>query len=203
MINIIKNIADIPATTDEVLYMYKVVDSSYVPTLEEEFVIDPKGVEHLANNSRIDYIQYRTYLQEYCCVLEVWEGLSSEQRDMIISHYQKPDEISWDATLKSDPELKKYWISVVKRETMARAERFNEGKALISWALTKPEAFDLAITIDSFVELWVQYDLPILWAYINNINLVGTPYDFTTTGFSSKPYYSVEKRDLLNYIILR
>jgi hypothetical protein len=202
MINIIKNITENPTTVDEILQCYKIVESSYVPTLDEEFVVDPIGVENLYDNSRIDIIQYRTYLMEYCCPLVVWTTLPQEQRDKCIHWYQKPNEVSWDALGYSDVELQAFWHAVVIAESKARYNRVKEGMAIISWHLNKPEAMDLFLTVEQYIYRWVEADLPFLYWYLTDAVIPGV-VDFSTTGFSSKPYYSIERKNVMIDIIIR
>lgn len=202
MINIVKLIAENPTSIDEILQCYKIVESSYVPTLDEEFVVDPINVEYLYNNSRIDIIQYRQYLTEYCCTLEVWAGLSEEQRDKCIHWYKKPEEVSWDAIDYTDAELQQFWHQVVIAENKARYNRLKEGMAIISWFLTKPEAMDLFLTVEQYVYRWVEADLPFLYWYLTDAVVPGV-CDFSTTGFSAKPYFSIERRDAMINIIIR
>jgi len=202
MINIKKKIIDIPSNIDEILAMYDIVEATYICTPEEEFVIDPIGVEQLYNNSRIDIIQYRTYLMTYCCTLEVWTTLSEEQRDKCVHWYQKPDEVSWDAISYTDAELQQFWHAVVIAERSARGKRLREGMAIISWYLTKPEAMDLFLTLEMYIFRWVEADLPFLYWYLTDA-VVPEVCDFSTTGFSAKPYFSIERRDAMTNIITR
>lgn len=202
MINIVKNIVEFPTTIDEILQCYKVVESSYVPTLDEEFVVNPINVEYLYNNSRIDIIQYRTYLMTYCCTLEVWTTLSEAQRDKCVHWYQKPEEVSWDAIDYTDSELIEFWHDVVIAEKKCRNQRLTQGMAVISWYLTKPEAMDLYLTVEEFIYRWIYADLPFLYWYLTDAVIPGV-CDFSTTGFSSKPYFSIERRDAMTNIIVR
>jgi hypothetical protein len=202
MINIIKNITDNPITNDEILHMYRVVEYTYVPTIDEEFVVDPIGVEQLYNNSRIDIIQYRSYLTNYCAILSIWSTLSTEQREKCISWYKKPEEVSWEATGKTDVELQEYWHQVVIAEKKCRNQRLSQGMAIISWFLTKPEAMDLFLTVEEFIYRWIYADLPFLYWYLTDAVVPGV-CDFSTTGFSSKPYFSIERRDAMVNIIIR
>jgi hypothetical protein len=202
MINIVKNITENPTSADEILQCYRVVESSYVPTLDEEFVVDPIGVEQLYNNSRIDIIQYRTYLMTYCCPLLVWTTLSEEQRDKCIIWYKKPDVLSWDAIDYTNHELQEFWHNVVIAERLARGKRLRQGMAIISWYLSKPEAIDLFLTVEMHIFRWVEADLPFLYWYLTDAVVPGV-CDFSTTGFSSKPYFSIERRDAMTQIITR
>ena len=199
---VIKNIAD-EIVNSNYLEVYRVVDSTYVLTETEEWVYDPQGVYILENYGRMDYIQYRTYLMNDCCNIDIWAIMTTEQRSFIVSHYQKPEEVSWEAIGVDDPTLNLYWIQVVLRENNSRRLRINEGLARVSWILTKPQAMDLWLTVRDYVYDYNMSDLPLLYYWFNNLNLVGTPFDFTTTGFSSKPYFSTELLNIINDILTR
>jgi len=195
MRNIIKNIVETNP------YYFRVVDSTYVVTPDEEYVVDINIAEYLYNMDRMDYIQLRTYIQYYICNDDNWALMSTDERLIAVSHYCKNDDVIWD-DLIDEPNLKTYWIEVVKKEQDSRAHRVSEGLALISWTLTKPEAMDLFMTMQDYIYSYQMADLPMLYWYTNDTVIPGV-IDFSTTGFSSKPYYSIEKRDLINSIIIR
>ena len=195
MKNIIKNIVETNP------YYFRVVDSTYVVTPDEEYVVDINIAEYLYNMDRMDYIQLRTYIQYYICNDDNWALMSTDERLIAVKHYCKNDDVIWD-DLIDEPTLKTYWIDVVKKEQDSRRARVSEGLALISWTLTKPEAMDLFITMENYIYEYQMADLPMLYWYVNDTVIPGV-IDFSTTGFSSKPYYSIEKRDLINSIIIR
>lgn len=195
MRNIIKDIVE----TDP--YYFRVVDSTYVITLDEEYVIDINIAEYLYNMGRMDYIQLRTYIQHYICNDTVWALIPTEERLVAVRHYCKNDSVIWD-DLIDNTTLETYWIEVVKKEQLARTNRVSEGLALISWYLTKEEAMDLFTTLQDYIYSYEKADLPLLYWYTNDTVIPGV-IDFSTTGFSSKPYYSIEKRNLINSIIVR
>lgn len=187
-----------------------IVDNTYVLLETEEFIQSAVVAEQYFYYGRIDYIRFRKYLKYLAD--NFWESLDAENRHICIDNYVKPVALSWEATGYTDEQLKSYWIRVVDLEKNCRFQRANRCIEDITWFFTEIESLAAYKQIYQMLEDWKQCEFPELFCFVNSLNItsiftseeitaIGVTWDYTSTGFASKTYYTLDRLNLVNEIL--
>jgi len=191
-----KLIAD-PVTMETV----QTVDDTYILLGTEEWVYDAVLAQQFYNYARIDYIRFRKYLK-YLAEL-MWEDLDADSRHICIDNYVKPVALSWEATGYSDLELFNYWTRMVELEKQCRINRANDCIQQITWYFTGEQSMTAYNDIKVILEDYKQCEYPELYCFVNSLSatILGLTFDYTTNGFASKSYYTLDRLNLVNEIL--
>ena len=187
-----------------------IVDNTYVLLEAEQWIESALYAEQFYFAFRIDYIRFRKYLKYLAD--NFWESLDENNRHICIDNYVKPVVLSWEATGYTDVELEIYWVRMVELEKQCRIERANKCIQKITWLFTQIESLTAYKEIFQILEDWKQCEYPQLYCFVNSLNItaiftteqiaaLGVSWDYTSTGFASKSYYTLDRLNLVNEIL--
>jgi hypothetical protein len=179
----------------------QIVDNSYILLGTEEWVESAYIAELAFNYNRIDYIRFRKYLKYLA--ENFWVDLDAENRHICIDNYVKPEAVSWESTGYTDPELFNYWVRVVDLEKDCRINRANNCIQQITWYFTMEQSMIAYNDIKQILEDWKQCEWQELVAFVNSLNITVATFnfDYTSNGFASKSYYTLDRLNLVNEIL--
>lgn len=179
----------------------QIVDNTYVLLGTEEFIESAFYAEKFQFMGRVDYIRFRKYLKYLAD--NFWEDLDTENRHICIDNYVKPVALSWEATGYTDPELFNYWTRMVELEKQCRINRSNDCIQQITWYFTGEQSMTAYDDIKVILEDYKQCEYPELYCFVNSLSatILGLTFDYTTTGFASKSYYTLDRLNLVNEIL--
>ena len=178
-----------------------IVDNTYVLLVTEEWIESAFYAEIFYYYGRVDYIRFRKYLKYLAD--NFWEDLDAENRHICIDNYVKPAALSWEATGYTDPELFNYWTRMVELEKQCRINRSNSCIQQITWYFTGEQSMMAYDDIKQILEDYKQCEYPELYCFVNSLSatILGLTFDYTTTGFASKSYYTLDRLNLVNEIL--
>lgn len=178
-----------------------IVDNTYVLLGTEEWIESAFYAEQFYYCSRVDYIRFRKYLKYLAD--NFWETLDANDRHICVDNYVKPAALSWEATGYTDEELFRYWTTMVDLEKQCRIQRMNRCIERITWFFTGEQSMLCYSEIKQLIEDWKQCEFPELYCFVNSLNLtiLGLTFDYSTTGFASKSYYTLDRLNLVNTIL--
>lgn len=177
------------------------VDNTYILLTTEEWVYSAVLAEEFYNYNRIDYIRFRKYLKSLA--ESMWESLDTESRHICVDNYVKPVALSWESTGYSDLELFNYWTRMVYLEKQCRINRSNDCIQQITWYFTGEQSMQAYSDIKQILEDYKQCEYPELYCFVNSLSttILGLTFDYTSIGFASKPYYTLDRLNLVNEIL--
>ena len=206
MIKLVKNIADAPITTPEEIFMnVRVVESDYTLNITEEQVKSILVCYHLFGAGRMDFLQYRDYIKyQIVTDMDVQNTQTDQEKESAYQVYQKPSSLDQTTDCgKTTEQLEHIWISLVEAATECRKQRILLASAKVSFILTPSQSYQLNMDTYENMYLWITSSSPNLLHWISSTADLALGIDYTTTGFASKSYYSVEVLNVLNAVLLK
>lgn len=199
MIKLVKNIID-PITTPEEMFMnVRVVDTTYELNVTEEQVKSILVCYHLYGAGRMDYLQYRDYIKyQIVTDLDIQNTQIPQEKEAAYQVFQKPASLDQITDCgKTTEQLEKIQINLVECATECRKYRVLLASAKVSFILSPAASYQL--NMDTYENMYLQItsNAQQLIHQIKSTADATLGIDYTTTGFASKSYYSVEAKDVL------
>jgi hypothetical protein len=140
--------------------------------------------------NQFDYIVFRDSCKAN--VITNWSGLSSDEQKELIKYYIYPPSVvqaDIDAFYSADEQIVN-WVVLADISKQARENRWEATRQKISFNLSQSATLALYEDTKSFKGDFIDANLPNLVLWLTSGTYPPLGIDYTTTGFSSKPYYS-------------
>ena len=142
---------------------------------------------------QIDYIQFRRYCKEY--ILPMWSSLTDQEKKELVKHNIAPTAEDKLLYYTLEEQFTNY-VTLVDLEIKARRVRWEVAMKTAAFELLDNQLAQLQIYNDAkiFRDDYIEADLPLLLLWLTDSNSLQLGVDFTSNGFSSKPYYSEDTK---------
>lgn len=164
-------------------------------------VTNTKSLLAFVSPGLIDYTQYRDYCKQE--ILPNWASITEEEKVELVRHNIAPDEVEKMSRV-SDAQHRINYFELLRLEKTARYNRWEKAKKYIAYEYRLNLLNQLLMYQDTkeYKDDYIDADLPYLRYWVESAAYPPLGIDFTTTGFSSKPYYLESIRDVVLGILI-
>lgn len=149
--------------------------------------------------SVVDAIFFRELLKTN--VLPNWATISFDEQKQLVAYFIYPT--GTDLNLYYTPEEQyQLWQELAHITKSSREARIEQMRSKVSYYITMIEACDFFNAVESLIPRYEQANRPDLQCFIQGTAYPPLGIDYTTNGFPSKTYFSVERQDLLLNILI-
>lgn len=171
---------------------------SYVETTDVN-VTDYGKLKEFYRVNQIDYISFRNTLKTFD-----FANLNQSEKLNLINEFVAPSyEIM--SQFKSNEELEVIYANMVSKEKQARIKRYEEITYIAGFILKENEMYQFMAynDIKPYKLDYIEVEFPALLAFVTSSSIPELGIDFTSTGFSSKVYYSEELKNRVLQILTK
>lgn len=145
----------------------------------------------------MDYIKFRTSIKKN--ILPIFYECSEADQKTMVSHFIYPDDFTQESidVFFTDEEQKSNWQFLVATTMEGRKARWEIARQKVSFELTELESLQFYYDVKRYKDDYLDANLPHLVLWLSSGAYPDLGIDFTETGFSSKPYYTDYRRDLV------
>jgi hypothetical protein len=174
--------------------------------------IDSQTHEDATNISTWDYLitndkssRDYNYLRDFAKAefLPSWTSLTQDEKYILAKHLIYPASITqaeYDAIVPVGEQADNCAI-VAKFTRIARERRWETARSKMS-VLPVADSIDMYLSTEDISDRYMKANFPHLINWINSTAYAPFGIDYTTTGFSSKVYYTENFKNILNNIII-
>ena len=196
---LVKNINDELLSLDD--YYSKIIieqDDNVSLGIDEEIVKDLQASIELYLIDRYDLMSLRKFLKTY--ILPDQDKLTTDEKIELEKLFIYPQNYTF---ILSEADQKYYQDKLVKDEFIVRENRISDCKSIASFYLDRLSCGMLFNDTKDMFRDYIDAELPhvLFWLTDGVYPILGI--DFTTTGFSSKSYYSAQIQSEILFILTK